>query len=253
MIDLLKYTYTGIMMNSFFMICSVALATSAALFAQNAVNQSSPLVVIMLGPPGSGKGTQAVELSKDLKLPHISTGDLFRENISKNTELGKLAKGYMDQGKLVPDEVVLNMLKDRVSRSDSSNGYILDGFPRTIPQADAFGQMLSSNTKLVVLDLQVPDEVLVKRTVGRRTCKGCGQIYNIYFSPPNQENVCDKCGSELTQRSDDREDVVQERLKVYHAQTKPLIEYYEKKGVIHHVDGTQSPEKVNKALREALP
>lgn len=228
------------------------ISLSSIAFAQANTVQSEPKVVILLGPPGSGKGTQAVRLSKDLGIPHISTGDLFRENISKNTELGSRAKKYMEAGKLVPDDVVLDMLFDRVSRPDCANGYLLDGFPRTLPQAEAFEKQLKPGTKLIVLNLNVPDEILVKRAEGRLTCKACGHVHNRYFSPPAKEGICDKCGSELIQRPDDKAEIVKERLRVYHSQTKPLVEYYTKKGLLQNVDGTQSPDAVYKALTEKL-
>lgn len=231
---------------------TLTLMLGSLAMAQETSIKSNPKVVILLGPPGSGKGTQAVRLTKELGLPHISTGDLFRENISKNTELGKKAKSYMDAGKLVPDEVVLEMLFDRVARPDSVNGYLLDGFPRTLPQAEAFDKQLKPGTELIVLDLEVPDEIIFKRAEGRLTCKTCGSIYNRYFSPPANECVCDKCGGELIQRPDDKAEVVQERLRVYHNQTEPLVEYYSKKGVLQHVDGTQAPDVVYKTLLQKL-
>ena len=221
-------------------------------FAQDSTAKGQIKVVVLLGPPGSGKGTQAVRLTKELGIPHISTGDLFRENISKDTELGKRAKTFMNAGKLVPDEVVLDMLFDRVSRSDCEKGYLLDGFPRTLPQAEALNKHLASNVNLIVLDLEVPDEIIVKRAEGRLTCKTCGSVYNKYFSPPSKEGVCDKCGGELIQRPDDQAEVVQERLRVYHNQTQPLVDYYAKKGVLKRVDGTQSPDEVFKSLKANL-
>jgi len=220
--------------------------------AHDNLSTTKQKIVILLGPPGSGKGTQAVRLTKELGIPHISTGDLFRENISKNTELGQRAKTYMNAGKLVPDEVVLDMLFDRVSRPDCAKGYLLDGFPRTIPQAEALDKHLSKGVDLIVLDLEVPDEVIVKRAEGRLTCASCGNVYNRYFSPPKEEGVCDKCGGTLIQRPDDKAEVVQERLRVYQAQTKPLVEYYSKKGVLQKVDGKKSPDDVFKALMESM-
>lgn len=201
-------------------------------------------VIILLGPPGSGKGTQAVEITKQMSIPHISTGDLFRENIGNNTELGKEAKKFMDQGLLVPDELVLNMLFDRVSRSDCAKGYLLDGFPRTIPQALALDEYLKSKSKVIAINLKVPDDVIIKRIAGRLICKQCGQIHHKDFSPPAQENICDKCGSMLTQRKDDTREVVLERLKVYHNQTAPLIDHYDKQGVLKSVDGNRDPKIV---------
>lgn len=233
-------------------VCLFVSAVGAIALAQDVPLKSRPKVVILLGPPGSGKGTQAVRLTKELGIPHISTGDLFRENISKNTELGKRAKSFMDAGKLVPDTVVLDMLFDRVARPDCMNGYLLDGFPRTLPQAEAFEKHLAPETELIVLDLEVPDEIIVKRAAGRVTCKTCAAVYNIYFSPPKQDGKCDKCGGELIQRPDDKPEVVEERLRVYHNQTKPLVDYYEKQGILYKVDGTQSPDDVFQALMQKL-
>ena len=208
-------------------------------------------VIILLGPPGSGKGTQAVKLSKELGIPHISTGDLFRENISKNTELGKKAKSFMDAGKLVPDELVLDMVYDRVSQPDCKKGYLLDGFPRTIPQAEALDKFLK-NANLTVLNLNVPDEVIIKRIAGRLSCKDCGNVHHKDFSPSKVANQCDKCGGELTTRKDDQPEVVKERLKVYHTQTEPLVEFYSKQGKLVSVDGQKSPEEVFNDLLSAL-
>ena len=209
-------------------------------------------VIILLGPPGSGKGTQAKRLSVDFAIPHISTGDLFRENIGKNTDLGKKAKTFMDAGKLVPDELVLEMLFDRVSHPDGKQGYILDGFPRTIPQAEAFARSLSPDANLIVVNLDIPDDLIIKRISGRLTCQKCGTIYNKYFSPPAKERVCDKCSGELIQRPDDKAEVVMERLRVYHSQTEPLIQYYKDKGQLFTVDGTKSPDEVYGNLQKAL-
>lgn len=213
---------------------------------------SQQRVVILLGPPGSGKGTQAVRISKELGIPHIATGDMFRENISKNTELGKRAKSYIDAGKLSPDELVLDMLFERISRPDAANGYLLDGFPRTIPQAEALDKVISKDASLTAINLRVSDESVIKRIAGRLTCKGCGKIYNKYMSNPQKENVCDTCSGELYQRSDDAEEVVKERLKVYNAQTAPLIQYYDKKKVLYTIDGEQNPDTVFKEAMEIL-
>lgn len=214
--------------------------------------QEGQTVIILLGPPGSGKGTQAVRLTKDLAIPHISTGDLFRENISKDTELGRRAKTYMNEGKLVPDEVVLDMLFDRISRPDCAKGYLLDGFPRTIPQAEALEKHLKPGTKVVVLNLDVPDEIIVNRVAGRYTCKDCGHIHNLGLTPIDSEKVCQKCAGQLTQRPDDKPEVVKERLNVYHAQTKPLVDFYAKKGVLNTVDGTKTPDQVYSDLKGKL-
>ena len=233
-------------------LCLFVTSFGAVLLAHDVPSNLHQKVVILLGPPGSGKGTQAVRLTKELNIPHISTGDLFRENISKNTDLGKRAKEYTNAGKLVPDELVLDMLFDRVKRPDCAKGYLLDGFPRTLPQAEAFGKFLPSTADLIVLNLDVPDDLIVKRIEGRLTCKQCGNIHNRYFSPPQKDNMCDKCGGPLEQRADDNAQVVVERLRNYHSQTKPLIEYYTKMGVLSTVDGTKSPDEVYQALLDKL-
>jgi adenylate kinase len=234
-------------------VCLLATTLGAALnAAETGSSVQSRKIVILLGPPGSGKGTQAVRLSKELGIPHISTGDLFRDNLSRNTPLGQKAKTYMESGKLVPDEVVLEMLFDRVSRPDCQKGYLLDGFPRTIPQAEALDKQLSKNDQVIALDLQVKDELIVKRISGRLTCKANGHIQNKYFSPPKMEGVCDVCQGELIQRADDSADVVKERLRVYHEQTEPLISFYQKKGVLKQVNGENDPETVYKELLKNL-
>lgn len=211
---------------------------------------TKPQVIILLGPPASGKGTQASKLAAEVKLPHISTGDLFRENISKNTELGQKAKSFMDAGKLVPDELVLDMLFDRVSKPDCQKGYVLDGFPRTIPQAEALDKRLGNCVTINVVNLVVTDEVLIKRTSGRRSCPKCKEVYNIYFNPPEKEGVC-KCGEALIQREDDKPEIVKERLRVYKAQTEPLIDFYKSKGVLKDIDGEMAPAEVYKAVKAA--
>lgn len=222
-----------------------------ALHAKENVS-SKPQVIILLGPPGSGKGTQATRITKELGIPHISTGDLFRENMSKNTELGQRAKSYMDKGQLVPDEVVLDMLFDRVSKPDCANGYLLDGFPRTVPQAEALDKFLANRATIIAVNLDVADESIFKRMAGRLNCKQCGNIQNKYISPPRVDNICDKCGGELYQRSDDNPEVVKERLKVYHAQTEPVIAYYKKKGVLIDVNGEQAPDAVFSQIMQDL-
>ncbi len=205
-------------------------------------------VIILLGPPGSGKGTQAVQITNELDIPHISTGDLFRYNIKNNTALGKEAQRYMDAGKLVPDSLVLNMLADRVSQEDCANGYLLDGFPRTIAQAQAF----VADANLLIFNLSVSDELIIQRISGRLVCKECGRVYNKYFTPPKSEKHCDHCNGEVYQRSDDQPEVVQERLKVYHEQTKPLIGFYESKGAIHHLDGEKEAGQIFAELMEIV-
>ncbi len=209
-------------------------------------------VIILLGAPGAGKGTQAARLTESLSLPHISTGDLFRENLSKGTELGERARGFMDSGQLVPDELTVDMLFDRTSRADCSKGYLLDGFPRTLPQATALDQRLSNDVSLTVLNIDVPDEVIVGRSSGRLLCRGCSNIQHRQFSPPAQEGICDQCGGELYQRSDDHPDVVTERLGVYHAQTQPLVGHYSAQDLCCTVDGNRSPEEVFAGCMDCL-
>ena len=195
--------------------------------------------LVVLGAPGAGKGTQAVILSEKLKVPHISTGDIFRSNIKDGTPLGKLAKQYIDSGALVPDDVTIGIVKDRLQKPDCENGFILDGFPRTIAQAQSLDDILSSmGTKLdSVLDLEVKDEVIVQRLSGRRVCPDCSASYHIDFNPPKKDTICDNCGAKLIQREDDREQTVINRLKTYHAQTEPLIGYYREKGILQKAHG----------------
>ncbi len=202
--------------------------------------------LILLGPPGSGKGTQAKLIVEKYGIPQISTGDMLREAVAKGTELGKEAKKYMDAGKLVPDEVVIGIVKERLQQPDCEKGFILDGFPRTIPQAEALDKILEELGKKIdaVINIQVPEEEIVKRIVNRRTCKNCGAVYHLIYNPPKEDNKCDKCGGELYQRDDDKEEVVRQRYKVYKEQTEPLVEYYAKKGVLYNIDGTKSIEEV---------
>lgn len=207
-------------------------------------DNKKPMVLILLGAPGSGKGTQAKELSKTFEIPHISTGDLFRENLSKNTALGARVKSFMESGQLVPDSLVLEMLFDRVSQNDCAKGYLLDGFPRTIPQAESLEAHLADQVNVVVVNLEVQDELIMKRIGGRLTCKQCGNIYNRYFSPPKVEGICNQCGAELIQRSDDRAEIVAERLRVYHQQTAPLVQFYDARHLLTNVNGEQQPEVV---------
>ncbi|MGK5594702.1 MAG: adenylate kinase [Parachlamydiaceae bacterium] len=209
------------------------------------------MVLIMLGPPASGKGTQSVRLAKEFQLPHISTGDLFRENMGQGTPLGQKAKGYIDEGKLVPDELVLDMLFDRLGKADARNGFILDGFPRTLAQAEALESKLTGK-KVIVLNLEVSDEAIIKRTAGRLICKKCGNVHNQHFSPPAQDNICDRCGGELYQREDDKSEVVATRLKTYHKQTAPLIDYYSRKNLLTNIAGEQSSDQVFNNLKEAV-
>jgi adenylate kinase len=209
-------------------------------------------VVILLGAPGAGKGTQAQRLSASLGLAHIATGDLFRENLREETPLGLEAKEYMNSGHLVPDELVLKMLFDRVARPDCASGYLLDGFPRTLPQAEALEAALGADTDLTVLNLEVRDEKIVGRVSGRLLCRGCEAIYHREFNPPAKPGLCDQCGGELYTREDDQEEVVRERLNVYHVETAPLVEFYSARGVLTGVDGEVSPDQVNQALLAVL-
>ena len=194
--------------------------------------------IVMLGAPGAGKGTQAKMIAEKFGLPHVSTGDIFRANIKNGTELGKKAKAFMDAGKLVPDELTVEILLDRVKADDCAKGYILDGFSRTIPQAQ--------------IDVDVPDSNIVARMSGRRSCPKCGASYHISFIPPKKEGICDNCGSELIQRDDDKPETVQNRLSVYHEQTQPLIDFYKEKGVLRTVDGTKDMKEVFQAISEIL-
>lgn len=214
----------------------------------------SNMKIVMLGAPGAGKGTQADKIADQYGLPHISTGDIFRKNIKEGTELGKEAKGYMDAGKLVPDELTVRMLLDRVSQEDCSKGYILDGFPRTIPQAEALDSELKRLGENIdfAIDVEVPDQNIINRMSGRRACPKCNAIYHIEFIPPKKEGICDECGEELVIREDDKPETVKKRLEVYHEQTQPLIDFYDKKGVLHTVDGTVDAEDVFEAIRSIL-
>ena len=197
--------------------------------------------IIMLGAPGAGKGTQAKQIADKYSIPHISTGDIFRANIKNGTELGKKAKQYMDQGALVPDELTCDLVMDRIQQDDCKNGFVLDGFPRTIPQAEALDAALEKiNEKMdYAIDVDVPDENIVNRMSGRRACLNCGATYHLISIPPKVEGICDRCGSEIVLREDDKPETVQKRLKVYHEQTQPLIDYYENQGILKSVDGTQ--------------
>ena len=210
--------------------------------------------IIMLGAPGAGKGTQAKMIAEKYNIPHISTGDIFRANIKNGTELGKKAKSYMDKGQLVPDELTLDLIMDRFKEDDCKNGYVLDGFPRTIPQAEALDTALKANGEKVdfAIDVDVPDENIVKRMGGRRACVNCGATYHIVYSPTKVEGKCDKCGEELIVRDDDKPETVLSRLEVYHNQTQPLIDYYNKQGILKNVDGTVDMKDVFKAIVDIL-
>ncbi len=202
--------------------------------------------IVMLGAPGAGKGTQAIKIADKYDIPHISTGDIFRANIKGGTELGQKAKSYIDKGELVPDEVTIGMLLDRIAQDDCKNGYVLDGFPRTIPQAESLTEALKSQGDQIdfALNIDVPDEAIIQRMSGRRACPKCGATYHIVYAAPKTENICDKCGTELIIRSDDKPETVKDRLNVYHQQTEPLIAYYKTAGVLREVDGTQELPKV---------
>ena len=206
--------------------------------------------IIMLGAPGAGKGTQAKKIAAKYDIPHISTGDIFRANIKNGTELGNKAKTYMDQGLLVPDDLVV----DRVQQDDCKNGYVLDGFPRTIPQAEALDKALTALGDKVdyAIDVNVPDENIVNRMGGRRACVGCGATYHLVYAPTKTEGICDVCGKELILRDDDKPETVQKRLNVYHEQTQPLIDYYTKAGILKTVDGTVDINDVFAAIVEIL-
>lgn len=210
--------------------------------------------IIMLGAPGAGKGTQAKMIAEKYSVPHISTGDIFRANIKNGTQLGMEAKKYMDQGLLVPDELTVKILLDRVAKEDCAGGYVLDGFPRTIPQAEALDQALAkiSQSMDYAIDVDVPDENIVNRMSGRRACLNCGATYHIVSIPTKVEGVCDRCGSQVVLRDDDQPETVKKRLDVYHEQTQPLIDYYKKQNILKTVDGTQPMEKVFDAIVEIL-
>ncbi len=202
--------------------------------------------IIMLGAPGAGKGTQAKMIAAKYSIPHISTGDIFRANIKEGTELGQKAKEYMDKGLLVPDELVVDLIMDRFQQDDAKNGYVLDGFPRTIPQAEALDKALAAAGEAVdfAINVEVPDENIVNRMSGRRACVGCGATYHVVYNAPKVEGVCDTCGEKLILRDDDKPETVLNRLSVYHEQTQPLIDYYTEKGIEKEVDGTQDMNKV---------
>ncbi len=206
--------------------------------------------IIMLGAPGAGKGTQAKMIAEKYQIPHVSTGDIFRANIKNGTELGMEAKKYMDQGQLVPDELTVKILLDRVAQEDCKNGYVLDGFPRTIPQAEVLDNALSKLGESIdyAINVDVPDENIVRRMSGRRACVSCGATYHMEHIPPKKEGICDTCGAELILRDDDKPETVLKRLQVYHDQTQPLIDFYTAKGVLKEVDGTVDMKDVFGAI-----
>jgi len=210
--------------------------------------------LVLLGPPGAGKGTQAERISELYGIPHISTGDIFRDNLKRGTELGLKAKEYMDRGELVPDEVVIGIVRNRLAEPDCDKGFVLDGFPRTVAQADALKEMLASMGKSInhVLNIQVPDQTVVERLTARRTCRSCGAIYHLKFNPPREEGRCDACGGELYVRDDDREETVRARLEEYRSKTQPLIDYYRAEGLLRDIDGGASMEEVLDSIRKVL-
>jgi len=210
--------------------------------------------IIMLGAPGAGKGTQAEMICEKYNIPHVSTGDIFRANIKNGTALGMEAKQYMDKGLLVPDELTVKILLDRVAQDDCKDGYVLDGFPRTIPQAEVLDKALTElNDKVdFAINVDVPDENIINRMSGRRACVSCGATYHIEYAAPKKEGICDKCGAELILRNDDKPETVKNRLNVYHEQTQPLIEYYGKKGILKEVDGTKAMNDVFAAIVNIL-
>lgn len=215
---------------------------------------TEPTYVILLGPPASGKGTQAARMKEYLDVPHIASGDLFRYNLKNETELGLKAKAYMDRGALVPDDITIGMVLDRLSRPDCEEGALFDGFPRTLPQAQALDEALAEQGEKLdrVLNIQVPDEELVERVSGRRICRTCGEPYHVKYKKPEKEGICDLDGGELYQRDDDKPETVRKRIKVYWEQTSPLIDYYREKGILRDIDGDQPIDEVTEALKEAV-
>lgn len=210
--------------------------------------------LVMLGAPGAGKGTQAALISQKYNVPHISTGDILRDAVSRKTELGKQVKAYVDAGKLVPDELVIDIVKERLGQEDCSKGFILDGFPRTVAQAEALQEVLEKmNKKLdAVLDIEVDEDELVRRLTQRRQCRDCGKIYHLIYNPPQVEGVCDKCGGEIYQRADDEETAIKKRLEEYRSKTQPLISYYQKIGLLQYINGKKATDEVFNAIGNAL-
>lgn len=211
--------------------------------------------LVFLGPPGAGKGTQSAFIINDYKVVQISTGDILRAAVKEGTELGKLAKKYMDEGKLVPDDVIIGIVRDRLKKDDCANGFILDGFPRTIPQAVSLDAMLKDdlNTEIThIISLEVDDQLILERLTGRRTCKSCGKVYHIKYNPPKVENICDACGGELYQRDDDKAETIQKRLNVYHEQTSALKDYYRNSGKLYIVNGVGDVNEIYQQIKGIL-
>ncbi len=210
--------------------------------------------IILLGAPGAGKGTQAKLIVEKYGIPQISTGDMLREAVEKGTELGKKAKVYMERGELVPDDIVIGIVKERLSEDDCKRGYILDGFPRTIKQAEALDEILLSMSSKIdaVINISVSEEEIIRRIVFRRVCRRCGAVYNLIYNPPKQGDICDRCGGELYQRDDDKEEVVRERLKAYKEQTQPLKDYYSKKGILYNIDGAKKIDEIFEDIQKIL-
>ena len=234
-------------MKKFLITLSLLLVCGYTLFAMQPKN-----VIILLGPPGAGKGTQAIHISEDHNLPQISTGNLFRENLRASTPVGQRAKSYMDKGELVPDGIVMQMLFARIQKADCEQGYILDGFPRTIPQAEAFDRNQEAESHIVALSIEVPDEMIVERMSGRLVCEKCGTPFHRTNLPPKKEGICDRCGGHLIQRVDDNEKVVRDRLTVYHTQSEPLKGYYQKQGKLVLIEGATSKDATVAAIDSSL-
>jgi adenylate kinase len=219
-----------------------------------AIELVSELNLILLGPPGAGKGTQAEKLTEDFGLPYYATGNILRDAVAEGTPLGKKAKEFMDKGDLVPDDVIIGVILEALESAEAADGFLLDGFPRTVPQADALGDALDKVGRKIsaVLLVDVPDDEVVKRLSGRRTCVKSGHTYHVDFDPPKHDGVCDQDGSRLVQRDDDKPETIQKRLEVYHEQTEPLIDWYEERGLLRRFDGTRTPDEVNSHIRATL-